>query len=303
MVSEHGFTKKGKICWDCKCDCGNECIVESGPLGSGHTKSCGCLQKELTSKRRKLDLSGKRFGNLVAISDNGRNSHGSVMWLCKCYCGKECVVSSTNLQEGKQISCGCWKIRITSQLHRNDLTGQRFNRLTVLRQIGLTTSHKLTWECKCDCGTIVTVIGSNLISGGTKSCGCLQKEKVKQILLKKDTTQGWFKPSKSATLFLDMVEKIFGITMIREYRLVSNLLGKDYKPRFFDGCYKDYLIEIDNSYWHKSSQENDAYKDLLAKQNGFHLIRCNVENVKDVPYKLNYYMDMLQQAFGQKVLA
>lgn len=30
--------------WLCRCDCGNEAIVESGSLRSGHTKSCGCLK-------------------------------------------------------------------------------------------------------------------------------------------------------------------------------------------------------------------------------------------------------------------
>ena len=32
--------------WNCVCDCGNEIIVSSSTLKSGHTKSCGCLQGE-----------------------------------------------------------------------------------------------------------------------------------------------------------------------------------------------------------------------------------------------------------------
>ena len=39
--------------WLCKCDCGNECIVTGSHLKSGHSQSCGCLQKERTSKSRK----------------------------------------------------------------------------------------------------------------------------------------------------------------------------------------------------------------------------------------------------------
>jgi len=35
----------------CKCDCGNEKVVCSDNLKKGDTKSCGCLQKELTGKR------------------------------------------------------------------------------------------------------------------------------------------------------------------------------------------------------------------------------------------------------------
>lgn len=36
--------------WLCLCDCGNECLVSSHNLRTSHTQSCGCLQKEATSK-------------------------------------------------------------------------------------------------------------------------------------------------------------------------------------------------------------------------------------------------------------
>lgn len=34
----------GKSMWKCKCDCGNEKIVTTHLLQSGHTTSCGCLR-------------------------------------------------------------------------------------------------------------------------------------------------------------------------------------------------------------------------------------------------------------------
>lgn len=43
--------------WNCKCDCGNECIRTYNSLKLGHTRSCGCLKleliKELGMKHRK----------------------------------------------------------------------------------------------------------------------------------------------------------------------------------------------------------------------------------------------------------
>lgn len=57
-----------------------------------------------------------------------------------------------------------------------DLTGQRFNRLTVLKRVENSRNGKSQWLCKCDCGNEVIVIGSHLKSGNTKSCGCLDKE-------------------------------------------------------------------------------------------------------------------------------
>ena len=60
-----------------------------------------------------------------------------------------------------------------------DLTGQKFGRLTVVSK-SKEHSTKVKWLCKCDCGNekLVSVIGSNLKSGYTKSCGCLLKEKL-----------------------------------------------------------------------------------------------------------------------------
>ena len=41
--------------WRCQCKCGNQICAEAWSLKSGHTKSCGCLQKEVTEKRNKLE--------------------------------------------------------------------------------------------------------------------------------------------------------------------------------------------------------------------------------------------------------
>ena len=42
-VIERAENKRG-VRWKCKCDCGNETIVNSRDLKSGNTKSCGCLK-------------------------------------------------------------------------------------------------------------------------------------------------------------------------------------------------------------------------------------------------------------------
>lgn len=45
--------KQGNVMWNCLCDCGKECIVNSQNLKSGHTKSCGCWNSDLTTSRNK----------------------------------------------------------------------------------------------------------------------------------------------------------------------------------------------------------------------------------------------------------
>ena len=62
-----------------------------------------------------------------------------------------------------------------------DLEGKRFGRLTVLKRVEnyiYPKSHNSVsqWLCRCDCGNIVKVIGTLMVKGNTKSCGCLITE-------------------------------------------------------------------------------------------------------------------------------
>lgn len=61
-----------------------------------------------------------------------------------------------------------------------DLTGQKFERLTVVERadeyISPRGQRHIRWLCKCDCGNSIIVKGNSLKSGNTKSCGCLDSE-------------------------------------------------------------------------------------------------------------------------------
>lgn len=83
-------------CWVylCRCYCGKEFECNSSRLDK--VKSCGCS--------RCLDLVGKRFGSLVAVSRFIRDNVG---WhICKCDCGNEKGFRSSSLRLGVK-SCGC----------------------------------------------------------------------------------------------------------------------------------------------------------------------------------------------------
>jgi hypothetical protein len=53
-----------------------------------------------------LDLTGKTFGLLTVVSRAPKKNRYT-QWICKCKCGKEAVVYSTNLMSGSTNSCGC----------------------------------------------------------------------------------------------------------------------------------------------------------------------------------------------------
>lgn len=94
----------------CKCECGKETIVLGSSLRSGHTKSCGCLQREIaanTGHKNVKDLSGQRFGKLTVLKLNGFTKTNKAIWYCKCDCGREIEVRACNLISGNTQSCGC----------------------------------------------------------------------------------------------------------------------------------------------------------------------------------------------------
>lgn len=59
----------------------------------------------------------------------------------------------------------------------HDLTGKKYNKLTVLKRgndrISESGRKFITWECICECGNIITVDANNLRNNNTKSCGCI----------------------------------------------------------------------------------------------------------------------------------
>ena len=91
----------------CKCDCGNVCEINSDNLRRGLTKSCGCLHSEITHKNTFKDITGQKFGKLTAIDYEIKNS--KAYWKCRCDCGNETIVASSNLINGHTTSCGCIK--------------------------------------------------------------------------------------------------------------------------------------------------------------------------------------------------
>lgn len=123
---------------------------------------------------RYIDLTGQRFGKLVVESlyDSG-GKHISAKWNCICDCGNKKIVDSQMLRRGYIKDCGC-KIK-------NRLVGQKFGKLTVIKNTGERQSKDIVWLCQCECGNYTKVITSNLNpskKNRTLSCGCHRKERV-----------------------------------------------------------------------------------------------------------------------------
>ena len=89
-----------------------------------------------------------------------------------------------------------------------NITSQVFNRLTVIEIAKeKTTPGHIWWRCRCQCGKEVVLASSQIRSGFTKSCGCLRKEKGRDMLFR------------------------HGMKNSREYSAWVHMLGRCFNPR------------------------------------------------------------------------
>lgn len=97
-----------RLLWSCRCSCGALVEASTTTLMRGITSSCGCLQRELASTRRASDLTGRRFGALLALRpSNEPDNAGYIRWNVRCDCGTKKTIRSNSLTQGEIISCGC----------------------------------------------------------------------------------------------------------------------------------------------------------------------------------------------------
>ena len=93
---------KGHTVWRCVCDCGRTVDVRASCLKHepNPTRSCGCVKF--------CDLTGKRFGKLVALERIGKGlGNRGWVWRCQCDCGNIVETFRSNLTSNFIHSCGC----------------------------------------------------------------------------------------------------------------------------------------------------------------------------------------------------
>lgn len=109
VIDQAPSDKAGHARWVCKCECGKEKTVFATNLIRGLTTSCGCVQRQRAKENvHAVDITGQRFGQLIAVCLVGKSENGDAQWKCLCDCGKTTVVKYAHLKNGAVKSCGCW---------------------------------------------------------------------------------------------------------------------------------------------------------------------------------------------------
>jgi hypothetical protein len=107
---------------------------------------------------RLVDLSGKTFGHLTAISRQTdfvtRRGNAKVQWRCRCVCGNEAVVRANALTSGHTRSCGCLRQQVAAGkavLQSKELVGYA----TAHRRVVSARGKASLLSC-ADCGSSAT---------------------------------------------------------------------------------------------------------------------------------------------------
>jgi len=136
-------------------------------------QACGYKAK----RKPTPNLSGQRFERWLVLDRDNSKKGNSRFW-CKCECGNMKSVPTRYLVSGESKSCGCFHKELTKTIHTKNLAGFKNNRWTIIER---DKSKQSRWFCLCECGVIRSLKGDAVLSGRSKSCGCLQKEIVKSL--------------------------------------------------------------------------------------------------------------------------
>lgn len=127
------------------------------------------------------NILGLKINKLTVIKFLGSKNKVRI-WECLCECGNHTVLCTSYILNGITKSCGC---QLQESRHLK-LEGKVFGELTVLYKSGLDRKQRTLWLCKCSCGNTKEIVGTYLVIGDTKSCGCIGADAIKKSV----TTHG-----------------------------------------------------------------------------------------------------------------
>ena len=203
---------------------------------------------------------GDKFNKLTVIAESekkGKNKY----YDCQCECGEMRTVVGWRLTNGEVTACKkCRRIF-------NDISGQKFGKLTVLKETNKRTSNReIIWHCQCECGSYVDVVGTSLRTGHTTSCGCINysigEKNIQQILDKNNIL--YIKEYKP----VELNNKRFDFAILDENNKIIRLIEFDGRQHY----------DINTHYFSEQQVISDKIKNAWCQQNNIPLVR--------IPYTL-----------------
>jgi len=172
---------RGDLAALCACECGQVVkMVRYDALRGGASQSCHRCSHRVKGQIRK----GQRFGKRKVLQTGLRDNRGRLSALCECSCGDVRLVQYGSLLDGKAMGCQRCASRFVPPARLNPEPGwhQPDGRLRVLtgKIVRDHNGDRAVW-CRCDCGTKLIIRVPYLFNGNRKSCGCLNRERIREI--------------------------------------------------------------------------------------------------------------------------
>jgi len=104
VIARRGSDRTGCALWLARCDCGTEQVIGRSIFKKKNGGKMGC-DRCYQHAPNFGDLTGQRFGRLIAVSSFTRNH--DCYWLCHCDCGNTVNVRDDHLKNGGTRSCKC----------------------------------------------------------------------------------------------------------------------------------------------------------------------------------------------------
>ena len=157
--------------------------------------------------------------------------------------------------------------------NKQNLVGQKFNRLTVVVDSTKRRKGAIIWGCLCECGGYSEIVGYSLKNGSTKSCGCLVSERAKLFVLS-NTKHGQRGSVKSSITYNSWAHLIHRCTN-------PNYKGyKNYGGRGITVCSK-WLESFENFYADMGERPKGKSIDRIDVNGNYELLNCRWATPKE----------------------
>ena len=167
-----------------------------------------------------------------------------------------------------------------------DLTGQKFGKLTVVKDSGERTKKGTMWLCKCDCGKFKLYSTGELRGGMIKSCGCIKESHKKELIGKKfgrltveSLAESKIRGGRKVTAFNCVCDCGNKIVAVR-----SDLLHGNVKSC---GCYKKDAIKKALQYHNPFIIDGDIVRMYTRKGEEFLISFRDLDRVKQFCWHIN----------------
>ena len=173
--------------WECLCDCGQIVEKPTAEILRGTDTRCGYTcgfwlkAMEATMVGRVNDLATITGYAGTKEKQNGSKIH---MWHLLCKCGEAFQKSTGEINTGKVKNCGK-ACKAVFERWLSGIVGKEYHRLKIVEHLGLRPVGKsmqqfFLAECNCPLKKRIEVTLARLVSGNTRSCGCLTKERLRR---------------------------------------------------------------------------------------------------------------------------